>query len=69
MARDLLAEIRRLDKAIAENRRRCATAVTASGTSLTQITGISDVLAAKILGHVGDIGRLPSADHLASGRV
>lgn len=37
-----------------------------SGTSLTQITGISDVLAAKILGHIGDINRFPSADHLAS---
>ena len=66
MARDLLADIRRLDRAIADNRRRCATAVASSGTSLTEITGISDVLAAKILGHVGDIGRFPSADHLAS---
>ena len=28
--------------------------------------GISDVLAAKILGHIGDIGRFPSADRLAS---
>lgn len=66
MARDLLADIRRLDKAIAENRRRCATAVAASGTSLTEIAGIGDVLAAKIISHVGDIRRFPSADHLAS---
>lgn len=66
MARDLLADIKRLDKLISENRRRCATAVAASGTSLTEITGISDVLAAKILGHVGDTGRFPRADHLAS---
>ncbi len=66
MARDLVADVRRLDKAIADNRRRCATAVAASGTSLTEITGISDVLAAKILGHIGDINRFPSADHLAS---
>jgi transposase len=41
-------------------------AVAASGTSLIQITGISDVLAAKIIGHIGDINRFPSADHLAS---
>jgi len=65
MARDLVSDIRRRDKAIAENRRRCAAAVAASGTTLTQ-TGISEVLAAKILGHVGNISRLPSADHLAS---
>jgi transposase len=66
VARDLLADVKRLDKALTENRRCCVTAVAASGTSLTQITGISDVLAAKIIGHIGDIDRFPSADHLAS---
>ena len=66
IARDLLADVRRLDKATAENRRRCAAAVAASGTTLTQLARISDVLAAKILGHIGDISRFPSADHLAS---
>ena len=35
MARDLLADLRRLDKATAHNRRRCADAVAASGTTLT----------------------------------
>jgi len=66
VARDLINDIRRLDKAIANNRKRCETAVAASGTTLTTVTGISDVLATKILGHVGDISRFPSADHLAS---
>ena len=66
MARDLLVDVRRLDRAIAQNRRRCAAAVAASGTSLCDLAGISDVLAAKILGHIGDIGRFPSADRLAS---
>ena len=66
MARDLLVDVRRLDRAIAQNRRRCAAAVTASGTSLCDLAGISDVLAAKILGHIGDTGRFPSADRLAS---
>ena len=66
MARELLADVRRLDKATAHNRRRCAHAVAASGTTLTRLTGISDVLAAKILGHIDDINRFPSADHLAS---
>ena len=66
MARDLLVDVRRLDGALAENRRRCVAAVAASGTSLCDLAGISDVLAAKISGHIGDIGRFPSADHLAS---
>lgn len=61
-----LADSHRLDKAIAENRRRCATAVAASGTSLIQITGISDVLAAKILVHVGDLRWFPNSVQLAS---
>ena len=66
MAKELLADVRRLDRALADNRRRCAAAVAACGTTLTDIAGISDVLAAKILGHIGDIARFPSADHLAS---
>ena len=66
MARELLADVRRLDRALAHSRRRCVAAVAASGTTLTGLTGISDVLAAKILGHIGDIGRFPSADRLAS---
>jgi len=66
MARVLVSDLRRLDRALVENRRRCATAVAASGTTLTAIFGISDVLAAKILGHVGDVGRFASADHFAS---
>ena len=66
IARDLLVDVRRLDRALAQNRRRCAAAVAASDTTLTQLAGISDVLAAKILGHIGDTGRFPSADRLAS---
>ena len=66
MARDLLVDVRRLDRALAANRRRCAAAVAASGTNLCDLAGISDVLAAKILGHIADIGRFPSADRLAS---
>ena len=66
IARELLADVRRIDRALAENRTRCAAAVTASGSTLTDIFGISDVLAAKILAHTGDITRFPTADHYAS---
>ena len=66
MARALVADLRRIDRALAENRARCASAVTASGTTLTTIFGISDVLATKILGHVGDVGRFGSGDAFAS---
>ena len=66
MARVLVADLRRVDRALVENRARCAAAVAASGTTLTTVFGISDVLAAKILGHVGDVGRFGSADRFAS---
>ena len=66
MARQLIADVRRIDRALIDNRRRCAEAVAASGSSLTEIFGISEVLAAKILGHTGDITRFANADHYAS---
>ena len=66
MARALVADVRRIDRALVENRARCAAAVGASGTTLTTVFGISDVLAAKILGHVGDVGRFGSVDRFAS---
>jgi transposase len=66
IARQLIADVRRVDRALLENRRRCQQAVASSGSTLTDIFGISDVLAAKILGHTGDITRFASADHYAS---
>ena len=66
LARALIADLRRIDRALAESRKRCADAVAASGTTLTAIFGISDVIAAMILGHVGDIARFSSADRFAS---
>ena len=66
IARQLIADARRLDRALRENRRRCEQAVASSGSTLTDIFGISDVLAAKILGHTGDLTRFASADHYAS---
>lgn len=66
MARQLTADVRRIDRALIDNRHRCAQAVAASATTLTDVFGISDVLAAKILGHTGDIARFASADHYAS---
>ena len=66
MAQALLVDLRRLDRALVQNRTRCAATVLASGTTLTGVFGISDVLAAKILGHVGDISRFGSSDQFAS---
>lgn len=41
-------------------------AVAASRTTLTSLPGLGTVLAAKILGHVGDAARFPTEHHFAS---
>ncbi len=65
MARELLTDLRRLDEALRRNRKRCAEAV-ASGTRLTELFGVSEVLAAKIIGHTGDVTRFPTSNHYGS---
>ena len=66
LARDLLADLRRLDRALADNAEQTATAVQAGTTSLTEICGIGPVVAALIIGHVGDVARFPSPGHFAT---
>ena len=66
VARQLIAEIRRLDKELKDNRQRTCEVVEACATTLTDVFGISYVLAAKILGHTGPIGRFATAGAFAS---
>jgi transposase len=65
LARDLLAEIRRADRDLAELLERITTAVTASGSTVTDIHGVGPVVATYLIGHTGDISRFPSAGHYA----
>ncbi len=65
IAHDLLAEVRRLDAQLLEIKHRIASAVTASGTTVTAIHGVGPIVAALICGHVGDVNRFPSAGHFA----
>jgi transposase len=64
LARDLIADLRRLDRAIRANEAALRAEVLASGTTLTQVLGVGDVLAAKVLGHVGEVSRFPSPGSL-----
>lgn len=66
MIRELLVDLRRVDKQRAQVDVRINEAVIASGTSLTDIHGIGPNLAATIIGQVGDISRFPSRGHFAS---
>ena len=66
LASDLIAEIRRLDRRITTTATEITAAVQASGSTLTQLHGIGNLLAGKILARVGDIDRFRSAAAFAS---
>jgi transposase len=66
LAVDLVREVRRLDTAVARIDQRIATAVKDAHSSLTSLFGIGPVLAAKILGRIGDVRRFPTAARFAS---
>ena len=66
LASEVLRDVRTLDRKIADLNRRIEAEVEASGTTLTQIYGIGPILAARIMGTVGDVTRFPTKAHFAS---
>jgi transposase len=66
IARELLADVRRLDRQVKTASQAIRTAVRDHGTTLTEIFGVGPVLAAKLVGHAGDLTRFPDRDHFAS---
>jgi hypothetical protein len=66
LAIDLVSEIRQLDLLIAKAAADIQTAVSASGTTLTELCGIGALTAGKILGRVGTIDRFRSAGAFAT---
>jgi transposase len=66
LASEVLRDIRTLDRKIADLNGRIQTEVEASGSTLTEIFGVGPILAATILGTVGDVERFPTKSHFAS---
>ena len=66
LASEVLRDVRTLDRKISGLDGRIEAEVEASGTTLTEIFGIGPILAARIIGTVGDVGRFPSKGHFAS---
>ena len=58
--------MRALERKIADLNERIEEEVEASGTTLTEIFGVGPILAAKIIGTVGDVARFPTKAHFAS---
>lgn len=65
LARDLLAEVRRVDRDLEQLLERIKTAITASGSTVTEIHGVGPIVACYLIGHTGDINRFPSSGHYA----
>jgi len=66
LASEVLRDVRMLDRKIADLNGRVEAEVEASGTTLTEIFGVGPILAATILGTVGDVARFPTKAHFAS---
>jgi transposase len=66
LASEVLRDIRTLERKIAHLNGRIEAEVEASGTTLTEIFGIGPILAAKIIGTVGNVARFPTKAHFAS---
>src|SRR5215204_4596004 len=66
LASEVLRDVRTLDRKIAGLNGRIEAEVEASGTTLTEIFGIGPILAARIIGTVGNVVRFPTKAHFAS---
>jgi transposase len=66
LASEVLRDVRTLDRKIVDLNARVEAEIEASGTTLTEIFGIGPILAATILGTVGDVARFPTKAHFAS---
>src|SRR5918997_1162539 len=66
LASEVLRDIRTLDRKIADLNGRIEAEVKTSGTTLTEIFGVGPILAAKIIGMVGNAACFPTKTHFAS---
>jgi hypothetical protein len=66
LAAELVADLRRVDALLRETRKKLATAVRASGTTLTGVFGIGPAIAATVIGDVRDVSRFRSRDRFAA---
>ncbi|HWS82052.1 MAG TPA: hypothetical protein VN178_13625, partial [Rubrobacter sp.] len=55
LASEILRDVRTLDRKVADLNERIEAEVDASGTTLTRIFGVGPILAARIIGAVGDV--------------
>jgi transposase len=65
LARRRIDALRRLDAELREVGREIRRRVRASGTGLVELVGVGDLIAARVIGEVGDVGRIETKDRFA----
>jgi transposase len=66
LAAEFTQDLRGIDAAIRDTRKKLAIAVRAAGTSLTGLFGVGPVIAAAVIGDVRAVSRFPGRDHFAA---
>ncbi|WP_329360726.1 transposase [Streptomyces sp. NBC_01483] len=66
IARDLVSDLRRLNRQVKDNEAEMRDTLAATGTTLTTLPGLGTVMAAKVIGHIGDLDRFPTEHHFAN---
>ncbi|MET8354695.1 IS110 family transposase [Micromonospora sp. NPDC005206] len=66
LARDMIADLRHLDRRLHANQTQTRQVLAETHSTIVDMRGVGHLIAAKVLGHVGDITRFPNADHFAS---
>ena len=58
--------MRRIDAQLRQAKKKLAAAVKASGTTITEVFGVGPVIAATVIGEVGNVSRFRNRDHFAA---
>jgi transposase len=66
LARDIVADIRRLDAQLKANKAQLTETVAQTGSTLPEVDGVGPVVAARLLGRTGRASRFPTAAAFAS---
>jgi transposase len=66
LACDLVTDLGRLDTQLRETKKRIAATVAAAKTTVTEVFGVGPIVAATVIGDVGDVSRFPSRDQFAA---
>ena len=66
LARDMIADLRHLDRRLHTNQVQVRQVLAETHSTIADMRGVGHLIAAKVLGHVGDVTRFPTADHFAS---